>query len=65
MLVPSGYCALTLVGGFLVSQLAHGLEDVGFRHNGSLLHNVSEFREMFTYWVGVLYLWELARRRGD
>jgi len=62
-LAPDLHSALTLLGGLLVSQLAHTLEDSGWSNNGSLHNNISEFRETFTYWVGLLYLWELARRR--
>ena len=61
--VPNLHSALTLLGGLLISELAHGLEDAGWANNGSLHNNISEFRETFTYWVGLLYLWELARRR--
>ena len=61
---PNLHSALTLLGGLLVSELAHGLEDAGWANNGSLHNNISEFRETFTYWVGLLYLWELAKRRS-
>ena len=62
--VPNLHSALTLLGGLLISELAHGLEDAGWSNNGSLHNNISEFRETFTYWVGILYLWELAGRRS-
>jgi len=62
-LLPDLHSALTLLGGLLMSELAHGLEDAGWVNNGSLHNNISEFRETFTYWVGLLYLWEIARRR--
>ena len=61
--IPNLHSALTLLGGLLTSELAHGLEDAGWANNGSLHNNISEFRETFTYWVGLLYLWEIARRR--
>ncbi len=61
--IPNLHSALTLLGGLLVSELAHGLEDAGWANNGSLHNNISEFRETFTYWVGLLYLWEFAARR--
>ena len=63
--IPNLHSALTLLGGLLVSELAHGLEDAGWSNNGSLHNNISEFRETFTYWVGLLYLWELAGRRRE
>ena len=63
-LIPDLHSALTLFCGFLTSKLAHVLEDAGCDNNGSLLNNISEFREIFTYWVGLLYLWEVAQRRN-
>ena len=65
-LLPKLHSALTLLGGVITSNLAHGLEDAGWENNGSLYNNISEFREIFTYWVVVLYLWELSalRRRA-
>ena len=62
-LVPDIHSALTLLCGLLTSKLAHALENAGINNNGSLLNNISEFRETFTYWVGLLYLWEVAQRR--
>jgi hypothetical protein len=62
-LLPDLHSALTLLGGLLVSQIAHWLDDAGWTHNLSLHNNISEFREVFTYWLGLLYLWELTRRR--
>ncbi len=64
-LVPDLHSALTLLCGLLTSKLAHALEDAGMDNNGSLLNNISEFRETFTYWVGLLYLWEVAQRRKN
>jgi hypothetical protein len=64
-LVPDAHSILLLVIAFFVSLAAHNLEDAGWPNNGSLHLNISEFRETFTYWLGLLYLWELAlRRRG-
>lgn len=62
-LLPDSHSALTLLGGMLVSQLAHSLEDAGAPNNGSLYNNISEFRETFTYLVGLYYLSELSRRQ--
>ncbi len=42
---------------------AHAMEDAGWPNNQSFNKTISEFREMFTYWVGLLYLWEVSRRR--
>ena len=62
-LLPDLHSGLTLATSLLVSQIAHGLDDAGWSNNGSLHNNISEFRETFTYWVCLLYLWELAKRR--
>jgi hypothetical protein len=63
LFIPLLYSALPLLIGFGVSQGAHAMEDAGWPNNQSLNKNISEFREMFTYWVVLLYLWEVSRRR--
>ncbi len=63
ILTPDIHSALPLLCGFLTSELAHGLENAGWNNNGSLFNNISEFRETFTYWIGLLYCWEVALRR--
>ena len=63
ILIPDIHSVLPLLCGLLTSELAHGLEDAGWDNNGSLINNISEFREIITYWVGLLYFWEVARRR--
>lgn len=62
-LTPDPHSVLTLLGGVIVSQLAHGLEDAAWPNNGSLFNNISEFRETFTYFIGLYYLSELAERQ--
>lgn len=62
--VPSPYSALTVVAALATSKLAHALEDRGWPNNASLRSNISEFREVGTYWLGLLYLNEIAGRRG-
>ena len=61
--VPDAHSILLLLIALFVSLAAHNLEDAGWPNNKSLYNNVSEFREIFTYWLGLLYLWELAGRR--
>ena len=63
LFLPVAYSALPLLVGFGVSQAAHAMEHAGWPNNQSLHKNISEFREMFTYWVVLLYLWEVSRRR--
>jgi hypothetical protein len=61
--VPDRLIAITVLAGFAVSQLAHFLEDAGLYPDGPLNHNVSEFRETFTYYAFMLYGLDLALRR--
>ncbi len=64
LFLPNPYSALTLIAGVIVSSLAHELEYGGFPNNGSLHKNISEFRELFTYTVTLLYVWEVTKRRS-
>ena len=61
--LPSPYSFLTVVVALLSSRAGHWLEDAGFPNNGSLRSNISEFREVFVYWLAWLYLAEIAIRR--
>lgn len=61
--LASRWSLLTLLTGVGLSSLAHRLDDAGVAQNGALRGNISEFREMTTYWVLALYLGELWRRR--
>ncbi|MDQ2633684.1 MAG: hypothetical protein M3Y43_05450 [Pseudomonadota bacterium] len=58
--VPDRLIAVTVIAGLAVSQLAHILEDAGLYPGGPLDHNVSEFRETFTYYAFMLYGLDLA-----
>jgi len=62
--VPSGYSFWTLLVGVVAGWAAHTLEDAGWPTNRALRSNISEFRELFVYWLAWLYLGEIARRRG-
>lgn len=61
--VPDRMIATTVLAGFLVSMLAHALDDAGLYRNGPLVHNVSEFRETFTYYIFMLCCLDLALYR--
>ena len=63
--VPSRFSVLTAVVGVATSRTAHALEDAGVANNGALHSNISEFREVFVYWIAWLYLGEIARRRAS
>lgn len=51
---------LTVISGLLLSQLAHYCDDIGMAIRPSLSSNISEFREMFTYYLWVLYVWHIT-----
>ena len=49
--------------GLLASTVARLLADHGMPNNEGLRSNYSEFRELFLYWLGWLYLGEVISRR--
>ena len=61
--VPDRMLITTVIAAFAMSQFAHLLDEAGWYPNGPLLHNVSEFRETFTYYAFMLYGLEVALRR--
>ena len=61
--IPDRHSVLTLVTSLLVSKTAHLLEDGGWPNNGAFRNNISEFREIFVYWLAWLYLGEIVLRR--
>lgn len=62
-LVPDKYAVLTLIAMFIVRSLAHGLQDAGFEGSGTMDKNLSEFRELVTYYLGAVYLFDVSERR--
>lgn len=64
-LAPHRLSIVTVILMVLVTQLAHLLDDSGAPHNGSLTKNISEFGELFVYYLWLVYFWELIlNRRG-
>jgi len=61
--VPDRMLITTVIAAFAMSQFAHTQEEAGWYPNGPLLHNVSEFRETFTYYAFMLYGLDVALRR--
>lgn len=57
--IPHRWTIATALIGVALSRTAHVLEDTAV-HNGSLRSNISEFREVFVYWMSLLYLIELS-----
>jgi len=62
-LMPSRWLTATLLLSVLVSKVAHYGTDHGWPTNGSIESNISEFRELFTYYIFLLYLFDLGLRR--
>jgi hypothetical protein len=62
-LCPDRYSILTLLAMVIVRTTAHTLRDQGLGEGGGIQRNISEFRELLTYWIFLLYLSELALHR--
>lgn len=62
-ITPDKYAALTLVAMFIIRNTAHGLQDAGFEGSGTMDSNLSEFRELATYYLGAVYLFDISERR--
>jgi hypothetical protein len=63
IIVPDRYSVATLIAALLIRTIAHTLRDQGFGEGGGIQKNTSEFRELITYAVFMLYLYELAFKR--
>jgi len=57
--VPSRWSFVLLAGTFLVSRLAHYLDDAGHGAGGSLTKAIGEFRELGVYVLWFLYVLSL------
>lgn len=58
--LPSRWYAVTVVCAWLLSELAHLLNDAGLNPDGNIRSNISEFREINTYYLPLVYLSELV-----
>ena len=58
--LPDRWYAATVVCAWLLSELAHFLNDSGLNPDGNIRSNISEFREVNTYYLPLLYLWDLV-----
>jgi hypothetical protein len=64
-IIPSKYFIYTLISMALVNQLAFFLDKAIEHHNiNSLYNNISEFEEVFIYYIMLLYLLELIHRKS-
>ena len=57
------YSVLVLICGIVVSKSAHLFNDMGMSLNGVDISNISEFRELATYYLCMLYYWEVLVKR--
>lgn len=62
-LTPSRWAVATLLISVAVSRVAHHGVDHGWPINGAIRSNISEFRELFTYYIFLLYLFDLGLQR--
>lgn len=62
-LCPDRFSILTLIAMLIVRTVAHQLKDHGFGSEGTIDNNLSEFRELVTYYLFMLYLYQIALRR--
>jgi hypothetical protein len=60
---PDRYLALTLIIGMLTHVIAHSLNDRGL--GVGIRSNISEFREIVTFYFGLMYTLELYRRARE
>ncbi len=62
-LIPSRFFIAAFLLTIVYSRIAHGLQDAGWGFidgmNGSLTGNISEFREHNTYYLYLLYAWQI------
>jgi hypothetical protein len=62
-LAPPRLIIVTVLCALLVSKLAHLLNDADLLQDHRLGKSISEFREIFVYYIGLLYVHELVYRR--
>lgn len=60
---PSRLIVLTVLAMVATSKFAHFLNDSGVLGDHHMSRSMSEFREPYVYYVGLLYIWELTYRR--
>ena len=59
---PSCYFILSMIVMFVLSKFAHYLND-STALTGSLSNSISEFRELFVYYIFLIYIYDLIHRR--
>lgn len=61
-IIPSRYLAYALIAMAIVNRIALNFDKTLDHSNMSLSKNVSEFEEIFIYYIALLYLYELAKK---
>lgn len=64
LVTPDKYAALGLIAMYAVRTLAHELQNAGFGDPGTMDSNLSEFRELLTYYLCAVYLFDVLERRA-
>lgn len=59
---PTKMFVFTILAAVCVSKFAHYLDDQGLAIRASLSNNISEFRELFTYYIWLLYCVLMVRQ---
>lgn len=62
-LTPPKLLVITVFCSVALSQFAHHLDDIGGDVDHVLGNNIAEFREVFIYYIGLMYVYTLAYRR--
>ncbi|MGB1581317.1 MAG: hypothetical protein ACPHER_07405 [Nevskiales bacterium] len=59
---PTRMFFFTVIAAVCVSKFAHYLDDAGYAIRHSLSNNISEYRELFTYYTWLLYCVVMVRQ---
>lgn len=62
-IAPPRFIVLSVLAMVITSKFAHFLNDSGILADNRMSSSMSEFKEPFIYYIGLLYVWELAYRR--
>lgn len=62
-ITPRRALITTVLASVAVSRMAHALDEISGDPGHALGNNIAEFREAFIYYIGLLYVADLALRR--
>ncbi len=60
---PSSYIVLTAISLIIINQMAFFIYAKNIHTNRSLDSNISEFEELMSYYIILLYIWEMADKK--